>query len=261
MNLRQQIASYYHYSPEKWELLATAIGVEEAVKVTTDGLRGAELHKKVGGKASFPSVIRERVDALAAYNPQLLAQLAQQWLVPSAIQNDHWWTAAWHPSLRHLKQLGVIQRDQVNVPALRHEVDILWYDADPSPISWKALQREFDHAGGRDFDMMRMVSSRQLSDTTLSVQDITSVPFYRLRSLRGKTEKLDKSARDWLQDMGRTGAQGDFAGAVYVLELCKELSLPVEAELEVRIARQIPQLDLTSIASTIYVLFTNWRIP
>jgi hypothetical protein len=260
MNLHELIIQQYR-SRGRWEILATALGEEAAVETTMRGLSATELQKKANGKAIAPSMIRERVEALAAYNPHLLASLTQQWLDPQHIHSDYWWTAAWYPSLRHLKQLGVIQREMVDVPALHREVDILWYAPDPSPISWHLLLDYLAQKGGQAFDLIRKEAARPLIEPTLSAHDLATAPIYTLRLLRDRTELLDHSARGWLEMMVRTQANRTCIGLVYIIELCKELAIPIPETTEAELGAELLQGDLDDLAGTVYTLLTDWRIP
>jgi len=117
-----------------WEFLATAAGLDASISKTISGLSAEELDKGAFGLAYAPSIIRERIDALAAWNMSLLSDVVEQWIPPKSIQGNWWWASAWNASLRYLKQLGTIRREDVEVPELAHEVDILYKSISPPGI-------------------------------------------------------------------------------------------------------------------------------
>ena len=123
-----------------WELLATAAGAPEAVERTVRGLTAQELDRGAHGLALAPSLVEERVEALAAHDVGRLVELAREWTAPSAMDDHPWWQAAWRTSLRHLKDAGAISRQDVEAPWLEGEVAVLW-DEPAESLSWREIGR------------------------------------------------------------------------------------------------------------------------
>jgi hypothetical protein len=85
-----------------WEFIATAAGDPQAVAITVHGLTREELDRGAHGDAIAPSIVRERVEALAAWNPARLAELASRWRKPAECIGDPYHEAAWSAAERHL---------------------------------------------------------------------------------------------------------------------------------------------------------------
>jgi hypothetical protein len=176
-----------------WELLATAAGAPSSIARTEKALSADVLRLGAQGPAEAPSVVRERVDALCAWDPGILARLATTWLEPRDINDDPWWTAAWSAGLRHLKTLGVIDRNRADVAALAAEVALLWGDHPNQEISWR---RWAEATKGRLSASIREMAQARIVEDNLTGVDIEGAPLSMLRLLRGRTHLLDASAID-----------------------------------------------------------------
>lgn len=251
-----------------WEFIATAAGNAEAVEKTLRGLSPQELERGPHGYADSPNIVSERVEALAAYNSRMLAELAQSWIDPHDIGNHSWtdwWRIVWSTSLRHLKELGMIEREQVDVPELRQEVDILWYDPQKWLVSWHNLAEEIIPRPLLNYSLIRQKAQCELAESHLSATDLQTVPIVMLRLLRGRASRLDASARDWVTTMGRTCLDQDSIGAQLTFELSIEIAPEIHEEFNLALLERLTQYEdryyPRKVAPMVYTLLGNWRSP
>lgn len=126
-----------------WELLATAAGVPESVSRTKSALSTHSLAATFEGEAISPSLVEARVEAIAAFDPRLLARLAADWPHPSTFTSDpmdaasDFLVSAWLPALRFLSIEKPFDGEPSAWPVrlLNQELSILGAPARP-PISW-----------------------------------------------------------------------------------------------------------------------------
>jgi len=87
------------------ELLATALGNARSVAKTIEGLASSALEQGHHGAAISPSLVSQRVDALAAHDEDLLVDIARTWKpidelsIVEQLDTDYWLTA-WTTALR-----------------------------------------------------------------------------------------------------------------------------------------------------------------
>lgn len=244
-----------------WELLATAAGVEESVEKTLRGLAGREIHQAHEGLAVAPSLIRERVESLAAWNPHALVDVIQDWLPPADIKGNPWWIAAWETSLRHLKALHAITRSIVNVPELSEEVDLLWPHSREGRVAWRAVLKEAA-SPFIPFNHLRRLSLAELEEQSLSKSDVEGAPPRLFRLLRGKAFRLDASARAIVASMALGCLDCDPFDAAIIVEIDKELSPEDSEHLQMTLAQRMSHVvDPRSLIPLFYVLVSNWCVP
>src|SRR5216684_9253805 len=162
-----------------WELAATAAGQAESVAQTEKGLCAEALTRAADGPALAPSLVRERVEALAAFSPDRLARLASDWKDPQEIGNDPWWTAAWSTSLRHLRAIGAIERGQVECAALSSEIELIWDGPFEREISWHLFGEALASYPVR-FDICRCAARVEISERTISADNLENVSWEML---------------------------------------------------------------------------------
>jgi hypothetical protein len=158
-----------------WELVATAAGHAASTARTEEGLSAKALAQGAIGPAHAPSLVSERVEALAAFSPQALARLAGGWIRPRDMGENPWWTAAWTSSLRHLKALEVIERRQVEAPALSKEIALLWYKPVEREISWLRLANELRSRFAL-YEFCREAAPARIAEPTISAADLEQAP-------------------------------------------------------------------------------------
>lgn len=92
----------------EWDLLATAAGAPDALRISLEGLSEAALQAHSNGPAISFSIVHERVNAVAAWDKSLLDGLAATWINPELISLDPYdsaadfWMTAWATSMRFL---------------------------------------------------------------------------------------------------------------------------------------------------------------
>lgn len=244
-----------------WEMLATAFGSKEAVSRSVEGLTSVEIDKGAHGQAFAPSIIHERVEAIAARDPKLLIGLSSQWKPVHDIAGDYWWTAAWTKSLRHLKNLGVVRREDIDVAELEHEASILWAMASAKAFSWRSVINNED---GKlyTYDFIRRTSVDSMIEDRLLPEDIIDAPIVTFRLLRNKTAQLDSRTYPILTQRLYNCIDIDPFGAAILIEICDEIGISVREELCLRLLRVLPEInEPLSIAELCYVLLTDWRLP
>jgi hypothetical protein len=244
-----------------WELLATAAGDAESIERTETGLRVEALTQGAGGPAVAPSIVSERVEALAAFNPARIVKLATKWQAPKQIGDNPWWHAAWLTSLRHLRAQGAIERGQVDCPALFAETALLWDEPFEREISWRRFSEELKSSKLR-YEICRSAARGEIAEKSLSARDLEDVPWQMLRLLRGRARLLDQSAVDLLIDRARNWTNRDPLEMALVAEICADLSPTTNGWMAEEMISIIPSTsdprDLTPIA---YTLLGGWHPP
>ena len=240
------------------EVLAVAAGVSSAVERVGRCLSAVELGRGFHGANASPATVADRVEALAAWSPRALADVAAQWIAPLEIRGDDWWTAAWSSSLRHLAALGRIDRERASVPELSREADVVWCDT-RTPVTWRAT-RELAAATFDSYRVVRMKASAPLVDERITADDLEQSPLSLLRLLRGRADRLDAGARalvdEWLPD----ATSRHPLEAALLAETGRALSLVGVTALAEALAARIAEdpLEWNGVA---FSLVTDWRVP
>ena len=245
-----------------WELLATAAGAYGSVARTEESLSVEALRLGSHGQATAPSIVRERVEALAAWNPLALARLTVGWFEPRDIGDDPWWTAAWSTALRHLKSLGPLERDRFDVPSLAAEVALLWDDGSPRGFSWRQLVSPA--VTPLSFESARALASARMMETTLSKNDLITCPLSMLRLLRGRANLLDISAIDHVIARARSWQDQDPLESALALEVCQEASVEEDVIdcIRMDVIEHVSAIrDPRHMLPFVYVLLGEWKVP
>ncbi len=194
-----------------WELLATAVGVPASLERTRDALS----LEKISEDTYFWEFLKFRVQALAAWNPRELVELARTWPAPHG-DLSHKWLLAWQFSLRHLFALNMVQPDDVTAPGLALEADIIWGSLPEESISWSsALSRV------REQPMLLHGLTRKLSRLPFvgpypTLPELLECPPPMLKLLRGRTSYLDQNVRDFITSSGFICLDGELRSMPYV---------------------------------------------
>ncbi len=288
MNKRQFINIVAkHPEPVVRILLATAVGVPDAVDYTVNALSCEEL--ACPSRQHGP--VRELIEALAAWNPSLLAQLVKTWRFPDSRSKTRA-VQAWLASMRHLKALGAISRcDVPSFPLLFEEAEILWPEDAEAETSWrKVLQEVLEADPFTGFSIVRKRSNLPLVGPYPDVGDIQAAPGFMLRLLLGKCHLVANDVHELLfakaesclegdlvqqgisvpaQEIGfiPTFSQmrpGDISGAEILFSLCRELSREFVDRLADMVAPKLQQLTDWHFGSgleSVYVLVGDWNPP
>jgi hypothetical protein len=264
-----------------WELAAASAGAPSALERVRAGLTGEELERGARGDAIAPSVVRERVEAVAACDPRMLIEIAGGWGAPVELGDRPFFAAAFGAALRHLAAHGAITRSAITRsevagsevagsrvavdPELEAEVEILWPLArDIEARRWRDLVDAHRRAAHVPFDRIRALARVPLVDRALGVNDVADAPWAMLRALRGREHLLDPSARAHLREVasGLSPDADPFDAAVLV-----EIASRVDPELlaivrDAFVARLPGEPDARAVIPLVYVLLGNgWVVP
>jgi hypothetical protein len=188
-----------------WELLATAAGSPDSVERTTKALAGEELDK---GFQNPVGLIGERVEALAAWNPAVLCDISKTWTSPSD-DKSLWWLNAWRTSLRHLKAFGAIRKEQIDVPELADEIDVLWGELPVKSVSWASALVFVKQQPVFDSGLIRKLSRLPFVGPMPLLPDLLEGPACMLTLLRGKVSGLSADVQHFLLSAGQSCLDGE----------------------------------------------------
>ena len=190
----------------RWELLAIAAGNVNAVHKACGMLSRSVLDDFV-----HPDwMVEERVEALSAFDPTVLASLAEEWPKPVETESP-FIRHAWRAGLRHLLPIMQLTKEDFSVPELAEEISVLW-STDPSePITWAQAFRQVDQKPIFDDILVRQLARRPLVDPLPSLDDLLQSPAWMLPLLRGHVHRLESSVRDYLADCARRCLASDLS--------------------------------------------------
>jgi hypothetical protein len=279
-----------------WSLLAAAAGdsiaVDRVSQMISKDTLGAQVHPDY--------LITERVEALAAYNPDALARLAREW--PKAGETFAA-DLAWVAGLRHLIPIMKLQSEDFAIPrfGLAEEASILWLSDVTTPITWLQAFQEIDNEPVFNYRLARRLGKRPLVGPMPSVSDLERAPVGMLLLLRGhmhrcshlvheylvrcalrclsadlwkgnesiNESKLDPISGQWIVTksvkyipLGQRNLEGDADSALPIVELCREFDLRAIASLGGRLVSLIPRItEPKLVAPLVYLLLTSWTLP
>ena len=280
----------------RWELLAIAAGNVNAVHKACGMLSRSVLDDFV-----HPDwMVEERVEALSAFDPTVLASLAEEWPKPVETESP-FIRHAWRAGLRHLLPIMQLTKEDFSVPELAEEISVLW-STDPSePITWEQAFRQVDQKPIFDDILVRRLARRPLVDPLPSLDDLLQSPAWMLPLLRGHVHRLESSVRDYLADcarrclasdlrsgafvaysvhfdvatgtssrsdtvkyipLGRVDLEGNATEAPPIIEVCREIDPDLMEDLGNKLADQVPSLRDPRLAAPLaYLLLTGWNLP
>lgn len=253
--LRQAAAERTH---GRWELLATAAGVASSVTRTAAVLSRTSIERSERELVASPSSLSDRVEALAAHDPRLLARVAEEWVEPAEIDGSHWWTSAWTTALRHLDGVGALDPDRVRVPELLGELELIRPPVGPR-VSWHRLA-ELVREDAFAYQTVRRHAADPLAEAAIARDDIDAVPFVMLRLLRGRATLLDDGGRRRIAEMARRALDGDPLQGTLAVELSIELGYDTD-DLERRVTERLRLAEPRDVEPLCYVLLGAWRLP
>ncbi len=278
-----------------WEFLATAVGLPESLALTIRELSNQSLLNDDGFSNWTTS---ERVEALCAWNPAKLVDIAAGWHRPEDEMAPKR-SSAWRTAMRYLKAAGAITRNDVDVSDLRSEVEALWGVA-PEAITWGGALDIIRKLPLFNYDMVRRLSRAELKGPFPSVTELLQSPVWMLPLLRGRTQCLSHDAKRFLLDTAEqclggnlrkesfvakewtptgqdhcrltmdrpyrtiadTPFEGNLSDAPPILELCREISPDHRLMLADRLAAKINEVsDARIVAPAAYILAADWRLP
>jgi hypothetical protein len=280
-----------------WEMLATAAGMPASVEKSLQRLSAEELSMGFGHP---DCIIMERVEALAAWDPVVLADLSKTWVRPRTDRSLQW-TQAWRASLRHLKALNAVAPGEFDVPELADEFDVLWGEVPEGPLSWSAIFEMMKGQPLSHYWLIRRLARSGLVGPYPSLAELLDAPPGMLRLLRGNVSHLTSEARHYLLEagasclkgelkrmptvvqrwvvgpdgkptrveglpaflpLGQTPLEGNLTDAPPILELCWEISPGFTEALAGKLAERISEIsDPRAIATVVFILVSEWRLP
>jgi hypothetical protein len=246
-----------------WELLATAVGNPDALAQTRKGLAREALERGAFGEGVAPSIVRQRVEALAAWNRETLVELAMGWIEPSKIDRNPLWTAAWGASMRHLHSANIFGSEYFSVPELASERAIVFSTRRPA-VSWRELARRWQ-SSSLPFDAVRETAQALLSERTISRDDVITAPVSMLRVLRGRANLLEPDAINAIETRARVALERPNFDAAVLFDTLREPEIRNEQLLlfgRERLETHLGTIaDPREILELAYVLLGSWRLP
>ncbi len=245
-----------------WELLAAAVGSRQAVKRLQSALSREQLDLGAEGNAIAPSFVRERVEALAAYDSRPLIEIARSWRPPYELSGSPFWVAAWSVALRHLKEHNAINWINTNEPELDSEAAILWPTQEIGPRSWSEFVDGY-RAHFTPYNRIRLWANTRLLDTSISARQIEELPVLVLRIMRGREHILDQSARHYLRSVADNLVSLDPLEAAILLEILSKFDPGVTIRARDELVARLHSLqDARAVIPLAYVLVSqHWRTP
>ncbi len=268
-----------------WELFATAVGNGTSVRRTLEGLSSVALVANVGGPAISPSIVEQRVQALAAFDTQRLADLSREWKDPSELSLDlmdasvDFWTSAWRSSLRFLVLGGEVPKLEGLLPLpLEIEKDVLLEAEELELNTWDDLTHHVrdtaTYSDLRALDRAKVSVDRPVTRARLveflGGESPSTEALERLRVLQHRTVFLDSSAQDYLGKLllseWEAAEELDNTGALTIL-MDVALECSNANGLRPRLVRALTQRLRASVEPARWAPFayllagTNWRCP
>lgn len=254
--LRQAAAERTH---GQWELLATAAGVDTSVARTAEALARTSIDRAERDRLASPSSLADRVEALAAHDPGLLAAVAADWISPREIGGSDWWTSVWTSALRHLDGIRALDPERARVPELLPELERIHPPAG-TPVSWRRLADRIQNDPFA-YQTVRRHAADPLLEPKITDDEVAAAPFVMLRLLRGRAHLLDDAARRRVATLAAGALDKHPLQGTLAVELCLELGIDVAESVERRLADRLPSLVPFDVAPLCYVLLGAWRLP
>jgi len=245
-----------------WQLLAASVGAPSALDRVLAGLAADQLDAGTHGRADTPSIVRQRVEAVAAYDVSILTGLADSWRPPADVAADPFWVAAWRASLRHLAHIPRIARLASAAPELASESALVWPAGSSAARSWDDLVTE-SSSRFTPYDEFRRWAGSPLRDASLDAPQLQSAPLLMWRVLRDRTHLLDESARNHVRSMGKTAFRVDPLEGALLLEVLARIEPAGLAAARTQLTSLLSSIaDAREVIPLAYVLAgDNWRAP
>jgi len=279
-----------------WELLATAAGNPDAIQKSCAMLSGAVLDDFF-----HPDwMVEERVEAVCAFDPTVLAALAREW--PNPVKSaSPFIRTAWRVGLRHLLPIMPLNREDLAVPELVEEASVLWQPDAAAPITWDQAFDLLDAQPIFNYTLVRRLARHPLVGPLPSRAGLIRCPAWMLPLLRGQVHQLEPAARDYLAlcgqrclgsdlragtyvaqsvsvdkatgtsvstapikyiPLGDLNLEGNASAAPPIIELCREIGEGLVEDLGDALADQIQRLhDPKLAAPLVYLLLSRWTLP
>lgn len=221
-----------------WEFLATAAGERSSVERTVRCLDGSTLPTD---RFSSRTVVRQRIEALAAFDTSALARVASTWPLPQEFPGNGSsgiatrLTEAWAAALRHLP-LSVQQKIlRGDVPKAYNQERVALVTPAPCFVDWieviQFVRNAPSYAHLRATDRSTFPS---LSPSAFWIDTLLDIPhggrwsaFQTVRVLRGGVHHLSPEARMYLLELAEA-AWSSFSGDSPIQLLFFELARSID---------------------------------
>jgi hypothetical protein len=251
-----------HRTGSRWVFLAAAAGKREAIEELCTALSRAELDRGTAGAALTPSLVSERVEALAASGGNTLVRVARDWRRPSEIGDDPFWSAAWTSALRHVAAPLALDANDFRASAVAMEAQLLWPTGDVVTHTWDALAATC-RARLVPYEEIRRWSSCNLADRHFQEQQVRDAPTLLLRVLRGRFDLLTAGAVHTLRERSDDLLDQDPFEAALLAEVLTTFDDSWLATFRRRLVQRLPTVhDAQEIIPLAYLLLGHgWVVP
>lgn len=237
-------------------MLATAAGDEAAIAKSLALLAPSSLDRARVTGSPTPSEVEGHIEALAAWNPFVLARVASGWPAASERLTDDVWVAVWRTAARHLEPQGRIRpRDLAHEP-FADEVAVLWPEPAREPCSFASLA-QFGRA--LTPSEARRLAASGIRDEVIHAPSVARAEPSLLRLLRGAEDRMTDDALQVVLARLLRWRRIDPSAAAMLAELVRGFAPDALDELRVELAFALEASDLS--APLVLALMTDWRVP
>jgi hypothetical protein len=246
----------------RWSFLAAAAGDQKAIEELAAALSRKELDRGTGGAALTPSLVSERVEALAVSAGATLARVALGWRKPAECGDDPFWTAAWVPALRHLAPRLSLNPSEFRLPATAREAELLWPTGVKCTCTWNELAATY-RSRYVLYDELREWSLHPLADRRIEIAQMANAPALLIRLLRGRYELLTAEGVEQLRARAEDVRTEDSFEAALLAEVLSLFDNDGTTALQLRFLDRLTGVDdPRGMVPLAYVLLGNgWLVP
>jgi hypothetical protein len=263
-----------------WVFLATAAGQKDAVAHTIAALMLDSMEDP--SMPYLPSSLREFVEALAAWDVRLLAELAAGWTPPSQIHPTLGWFTlnVWYAALRHIKDFNVVTLEACKACPMREldqQAELLWRSSPAEILDWTEID------GKLKFKISAARGEYRLNERLLQESDILNMSRSQLSVLLRNSDRLSEDAKNRLVEISSEAVKqycgSDLWTKKYdyrqkispteismgrvcsLIELCDEIGVNIRPEMTDAFRIRFASVDdPTEIAPLIYTLLGRWYL-
>lgn len=246
----------------RWSLVASAAGRSDAIENLCKTLSSEELDQGAMGSFLTPSLVSERVEALAAFGRHTLVNVASKWRTPAEIGDDPFWLAAWNSALRHVAAELDLKESELRSSSLADEVELIWPSSTKVSYSWDDLnERCLTHLV--PYEYIRLWSIGDLMDHQIDASQVRRAPTLLLRVLRDRLQLLTNDAVLKLQERGDSLLEQDPFEAALLAEVLSTFDEKWITTWRLRFLNQLPNIqDARDVIPLSYFLLGHgWIVP
>lgn len=245
----------------RWAFLAAAAGRPESIDELALAVSSRELDRGSAGAAVTPSLVSERVEALAVSARPVLVRVAIEWRKPAATGSDPFWSAAWNAALRHLAGEMDLNPEDFRPSAVASEAAIVWPNGDKDVYTWNELLTRC-RDGVASYEQIRRWATHPLGDRRIREEQVTNAPSLLLRVLRDRVELLTADAVASLNARVEVAGEDPFEVAI-LAELLACVDDSIADNLREQVLSILPTVtDPREVIPLAYVLLgQHWVVP